>query len=317
VLKNELQGDNRIVSVTGTMDDLPYFEWSSGTADWEGKDPTREILTYNNIVDYDFPRTLKIEMIEGRDFSREFASDADVGYLINEEMAKRMGHMGGKSALGARLTYWRKPGKVIGVMKNFNFLPLDTKIDPLVLVLDPGKVHNLVIRIQPGNISSALRFIKETWEKTATGYPFEYTFLDEEFDQSYRGIEQVGNLLNSFAVLAVCIACLGLFGLASFMAEQRTREIGIRKVLGAPGLGIVFMLSKEFTRCVLAANIIAWPAAYWAVNKWLENFAYRIDISLLTFILSGFLAFIIALLTVGYKSIKAAKADPVQALKYE
>jgi ABC-type antimicrobial peptide transport system permease subunit len=314
VLKNKLLGDKRIVSVTGTMDDLPYFGWSSGTGDWEGKDPNKEVLTYNNVVDYDFPETLKIEMVEGRSFSRKFTSDAGVSYLINEEMAKLMGV---KSAVGARLTYWRKPGKIIGVMKNFNFLPLDTKINPFVLILDPEKIQNMVIRIQPENISSSLGFIKDTWEKTVTNYPFEYTFLDERFDRSYRGIERVGNLLNSFAVLAVFIACLGLFGLASFMAEQRTREIGIRKVLGAPVSGIVFMLSKEFTRCVLVANIFAWPVAYWALSKWLENFAYRTNIGFLTFILSGLIALIIALLTVSYKSIKAAKTDPVHALKYE
>ncbi|UCH96468.1 MAG: ABC transporter permease, partial [Candidatus Aminicenantes bacterium] len=141
VLKNELLGDKRIVSVTGTMDDLPYFGWSSGTADWEGKDPNKEILTYNNIVDYDFTETLNIEMVEGRGFSREFTSDAGVSYLVNQEMAKLMGV---KSALGARLTYWRKPGKIIGVMKNFNFLPLNRKINPLVLVLDPEKIQNMV-----------------------------------------------------------------------------------------------------------------------------------------------------------------------------
>ena len=318
VLKTKLLADKKIVSITGTMEDLPYFGWSSGTADWEGKDPNKEVLTYNNIVDYDFPETLKIEMVEGRSFSREFTSDAGVdagvSYLVNEEMAKLMGV---KSAPGARLTYWRKTGKIIGVMKNFNFQPLNTKVNPLVLVLDPEKIQNMVIRIQPKNISSSIGFIKDTWEKTVTNYPFEYTFLDERFDRGYRGIERVGNLLNSFAVLAVFIACLGLFGLASFLAEQRTREIGIRKVLGAPVSGIVFMLSKEFTRCVLVANIFAWPAAYWALSKWLENFAYRTDIGILTFILSGLTALIIALMTVSYKSIKAAKTDPVHALKYE
>jgi putative ABC transport system permease protein len=314
VLKNKLLVDKRIVNVTGTVDDLPYFGWSSGTADWEGKDPNKEVITYNNVVDYDFPKTLKIEIVEGRGFSRKFTSDAGISYLVNEEMAKLMGV---ESAVGARLSYWRKPGKIIGVMKNFNFLPLDRKINPLVLVLDPEKVQNMVIRIQPENISSSIGFIKDTWEKTIINYPFEYTFLDERFDRSYRGIERVGNLLNSFAVLAVFIACLGLFGLASFMAEQRTREIGIRKVLGAPVSGIVFMLSKEFTRCVLAANIFAWPVAYWALSKWLENFAFRTNIGILTFILSGLITLIIALLTVSYKSIKAAKTDPVHALKYE
>jgi putative ABC transport system permease protein len=314
VLKTKLLADKKIVSITGTMEALPYFGWSSGTAQWEGKDPNKEVLTYNNIVDYDFPETLKIKMVEGRSFSREFTSDAGLSYLVNEEMAKLMGV---KSAPGARLNYWRKPGIIIGVIKNFNFLPLDTKINPLVLVLDPEKVQNMVIRIQPENIPSSLQFIKETWEETVTNYPFEYTFLDDRFDRSYRGIERVGNLLNSFAVLAVFIACLGLFGLASFLAEQRTREIGIRKVLGAPVSGIVFMLSKEFTRCVLAANIFAWPAAYWALSKWLENFAYRTDIGILTFILSGLTALITALLTVSYKSIKAARTDPVHALKYE
>ncbi len=314
VLKNELLRDERVLGVTGTMDDLPYFSWSSGTADWEGKDPGEETLTFNNIVDYDFIETLKIEMVEGRSFSREFSSDAGPVYLVNEEMVKLMGL---ESAVGARLTYWGKPGKIIGVMKNFNFHPLTRQIRPLVLVLGPERVGVMSIRISPGNISSSLQFIAGTWEKIVKNYPFEYTFVDEQLDISYRGIERVGNLLNGFAILAVFTACLGLLGLVSFMAEQRTREIGIRKVFGAPVSGIVLLLSKEFTRCVLAANLIAWPAAYLAMSKWLENFAFRTDIDIWTFILSGSMALFIALVTVSYKSIKAARANPVEALRYE
>ena len=314
ILKSQLLDDKRIEGVTGMATALPYFWRSSGTAEWDGKDPNKEILISNNFIDYDFIETLKIEMVEGRSFSRDFISDTETNYLVNEEMVKIMGL---KSAVGAGLTYWGKTGKIIGVMKNFNFQPLNNQISPLVFMLRPDRVRNILIRIRPGNISSSIEFIKKTWNKTLSIYPFEYSFLDDNLNKRYRNIEKAGNLVDFFAALAVFVACLGLFGLATFLAEQRSKEIGIRKVLGAPVSGIVYKFLQEFTKCVWIANIIAWPVAYFAMNKWLQNFAYRTDLGIWTFLLSGLIAFLTAVITISFPSIKAATANPVDSLRYE
>jgi putative ABC transport system permease protein len=162
-----------------------------------------------------------------------------------------------------------------------------------------------------------MEFIKRIWRKYDAAHPFEYTFLDEAFDRQYKREDKLSTVFFCFTLISIFVACLGLFGLASFSAEKRTKEIGIRKALGASISGIILMLSKELTKWVLAANIIAWPIAYYAMNRWLQNFAYRVNISLGIFILAALLAFIIALLTVGYQAIKTARANPVKALRYE
>jgi len=313
VMKTELLRDERITGISGTALGLPYFRMSSGTADWDGKDPNKEILICANFIDYDFIETMNIEMVEGRDFSRELPTDTE-SYLVNEEMAEIIGL---ESAVGARLTYWNNTGKIIGVMKNFNFRPLNNQIEPLVLILGQDRVSSMLIRIQSHNIASTLEFIQEKWKNIIPNYPFQYNFLDDVFDRSYRIIERTGNLLNSFAILAVFIACLGLFGLASFTAEQRSKEIGIRKVLGSSVSRIVLLLLKEFTGCILVAIIIAWPAAYFIMNQWLKNFAFRTKIGIGVFILSAVFGLLIALFSVSYQSIKAALSKPVDSLRYE
>jgi putative ABC transport system permease protein len=167
------------------------------------------------------------------------------------------------------------------------------------------------------NIPETLSFFREKWGQLSPVFPFEYTFLDEDFDKLYRADEKVGRIVGIFSLLAIIVACFGLFGLASFAAEQRTKEIGIRKVLGASVSGIIFLISREFTKWVLIANILAWPVAYFSMNRWLQNFAYKMSLSPWIFILSGFLAFFIALATVSYQSIKAAVSDPINSLRYE
>lgn len=314
ILKNRLNSDNRILGVTGMADDLPNFWSTSSTAEWEGKEMTREIHVGFNFVDYDVAKTLGIELIEGRDFSKAFMADAESGYLINEELVKLMGV---KSAVGHPFKEFGKAGKIIGVFKNTHFRPLTTQINPLYFQLNPERINHLVIRVPAENMQATIQFIKKTWEEIVPMYPFEYRFVDEDFDRAYTNIERMGRLANSFAFIAIFIACLGLFGLASFTAEQRSKEIGVRKVLGASIPGIVFLFSKEFTRWVLIANIIAWPVAYVSMNHWLQNFAYRIAMSWWMFVLAGMLALMIAFLTVSYQSIKAALANPVESLRYE
>ena len=175
----------------------------------------------------------------------------------------------------------------------------------------------ILIKINSGNLPATMELLKKKWTEIIPQLPFDFSFLDETFDRQYKADEKLQAIFSNFGVLAIFISCLGLSGLVSFTAEQRTKEIGIHKALGASISGIIFLLSKEFTKWVLIANLIAWPVAYFAMNQWLQNFAYRINIELGTFILAGVLALIIALLTVGYQAVKAAKANPVDALRYE
>ncbi|MDH5744893.1 MAG: hypothetical protein OEZ52_15220, partial [Candidatus Aminicenantes bacterium] len=315
VFKDELLQDERILGVTGSAQGLPFFyHREGGGVDWEGKDPNNKVGVCANVVDYDFTETLKIDIVEGRGFSRELSSDVGEACLVNEEMVKLMEL---ESVDGASIRYYSEEIKIIGVMKNFHFKPLFNLIEPLFLRLDPERVRSVLIRIHPENISSSLAFIEKTWKRIIPMFPFEFNFLEEAVDRTYRNIERTGKLINNFTVLAVFIACLGLFGLASFMAEQRTKEIGVRKVIGASVSNIILLLMKEFIKYVLIANIVAWPIAYYFMNRWLENFPYRSKLGLDIFIFSVTLTFVLALLTVSYQSIKAAIANPVDSLRYE
>jgi putative ABC transport system permease protein len=214
----------------------------------------------------------------------------------------------GKKVLGLR---------ILGVVKDFNFTSLHSKIAPLRIFFDPSGIKQLLIRIRPNNMSNTISSLEETWNKIAPDFPFEYNFLDEQIDKLYSADQRAGSVINVFSFLALFIACLGMFGLASFTAEQRVKEVGIRKVLGAKVPGIVLLLSKEYTKYILLANLFAWPIAYFIIDRWLQNFAYRIDISLWVFVLSGGIALLVALATVSFQAIKAAMANPVESLKYE
>jgi putative ABC transport system permease protein len=265
-------------------------------------------------VDYDVAKTLGIELIEGRDFSIDFMADAESGDLINEELAKIIGL---PSVFGRPFKEFGKAGNIVGVFKNTHFRPLTSHINPLYFQLNPERINHLVIRVPTKNMQAMIKLIKETWEEIVPMYPFEYRFVNEDFSRAYSDIVRMGRLAYVFTLIALLIACLGLFGLATFTAERRTKEIGIRKVLGAPVLTLVNMLTKEFTRWVVLANLLAWPVAWYWVNQWLENFAYRTEISWWVFITSGLLALLIALITVSWQAIKTALANPVEALRYE
>lgn len=314
ILKNRLNSDSRILGVTGMADDLPNFWSTSSTAEWEGKDMTKEIHVGFNFVDYDVAKTLGIELVEGRDFSREYMADAESGYLVNEELVKLMGF---ESVVGRPFKEFGKAGNIIGVFKNTHFRPLTNQINPLYFQLNPGRINHLVIRVPTEDMQGTIQFIKETWEGIIPMYPFEFRFVNDDFNRAYTSIERMSRLANVFTFIAIFIACLGLFGLASFTAEQRSKEIGIRKVLGASMPGIVVLLSKEFTKWVLIANVIGWPLAYLFMNRWLQNFAYRVNIGIEIFILSGLAALTITLIAVSYQTIKAATANPADSLRYE
>lgn len=268
-------------------------------------------------VGYDFVETLGIEMVAGRSFSREFGADSSA-YVINETAVRRFGW---DDAIGKTI-YEPDPeaglsaGKVIGVVKNFHYNSLREQIAPAIMRLRPW-ARLVAVRITGNNIQDTIKQIKETWDRYAPEQPFEYSFLDDDFDNLYQADQRVGKIFAVFSGLGIVIACLGLFGLASFSAQQRTKEIGVRKTLGASTPGIFLLLSKEFTKLVAIAFIIAVPIGIWAMQQWLQGFAYKTALSVDIFLTAGLLAMGIAWLTVSYQSIKASLTNPARALKYE
>jgi putative ABC transport system permease protein len=247
------------------------------------------------------------------------STDIKGAFLINEAAVKAFGWSSPEEALGKRLlTGWGgRVNPVIGVTKNFHYRGLQTEVEPLVMEFTPEAFDHITLSLEITNLKESLAFVESQWKALFPGNPFESFFLDADFDQQYRADEQVGSIFGIFTFLGLFIACLGLLGLASFMAQSRIKEIGIRKILGASVAGIVFMLSKQFTKWVLLANIIAWPVAYFAMHSWLQGFTYRINIGILTFVLSAMMVLLIALLTVGYQALRAAVANPADTLRYE
>ncbi len=318
-VKNELLKNPNILSVSAQRYPFSETTWrSSGVFDWEGKDPERRIDLVFAGVDYDFFETLKLEIKEGRPFSKDVLSDEEGGYILNESAIKEIGL---DSPVGKRFAIQKNEGTIIGVAKDAHFRSFHHEIEPRVFYIvdmthatDAGLV---MIKIHGAKIPEALSHIERVWKDINPVSPFEYHFLDQTYDRLYRSEKRIGTVFNSFTMLAIFISCLGLFGLASFMAEQRTKEIGIRKVLGASAPEIILLLTKEFTKWVLVANLIAWPVAYLVMNKLLQTYAYRTAIGIDIFIFSGLIALTIALLTVSYQALRAARSNPADSLRYE
>jgi putative ABC transport system permease protein len=273
-------------------------------------------------VDPHYIPTMGMEIAAGRNFSEDLSTDQDESVLINETAAKKIGW---EDPVGKRFVLRPPPGSggevgyltVIGVVKDFHLRSLRERIEPLVIFYDYESIRSFSIRIAPDNIPNTMSLLENKWRKLDPNNPFHFFFLDDSFDSQYRNEERLKNITLSFSFLAVLIGCLGLFGMASFMAEQRTKEIGIRKVLGASIPGIVFLVAKEFLLLVIVSNLIAWPVAYFTMSRWLQGFAYRTGINPLIFILSAVLALSIALITVSYQAIRVALSNPADALRYE
>lgn len=312
--RDEMLKSPEILAVTHTSA-VPTkgASYSGPATDWVGKKPEESLHWYLIAVGYNYLETLNIEMAKGRFFSKEFASDPS-SVVVNETAAKIMG---GGSPLGRQFTFWGKKYRIMGVVKDYHFSPMQFKLKPLILAYMPEDFRYFVIKINSKRIPDAIVRMERVWKKFAPDYPFEYRFLDEEYDTMYRDEQRVGMIFRSFAILAIVISCVGLFGLASFLAERRTKEIGIRKALGASVSIIVLLLSKEFTKWVVMANLIAWPIAYYAMNRWLQGFAHWISIGMEPFAAAALLAVVIALLTVIYQAVKAALTDPAKALRHE
>jgi ABC-type antimicrobial peptide transport system permease subunit len=313
-LKNELK-QNPLTSDFALITDLPtnLGGWTLNVH-WDGKDPRSQISIPVMAVNEDFTHAFRMKVLAGRSFSRAFKTDSD-SYMINEKMASVMG-LNASTAVGKPLTVWDKKGIIVGVVKDFNFKPIQQVIEPLVMPFN--KLGGfVVVRTLPGKTSATIQALGKISQELNPAYPFKFDFLDQDLANLYKGEQQMGNIFNLFAILGIFISCLGLYGLSAFMAEQRTKEIGVRKVLGASVLNLVYLLSSGITRLILIAIVIAVPLSWYAVNSWLAGFAYHINVSWLVFFIASLAALGIALLTVSYESIKAAIVNPIKSLRTE
>ncbi len=317
-IKQELLNNPNILAVCSTNGSF-FKRFATDEAVWQGKKEDERLLMAIHSVDYDYAKVFGLQLVQGRYFSREFSTDVSEGIIVNETAVKAMGL---EEPIGTPFYCpmpfnMSKNGKIIGVVKDFHFCSLHREIEPLILAIAPGWHTDMYVKMRGQDLPATLAHIEKTFRIFASDFPFEFNFLDEEIDSLYKTEMQLSSLVKYGALIAIFLACLGLFGLASFTAKQRTKEIGIRKVLGASVSDITVLLTKEFTLWVLAANIIAWPIGYLVMKKWLENFAYRIDIPIWAFVFSGLLVLGLSLLTIGHKAIKAALANPVNSLHYE
>jgi len=317
-IKNRLLQNPDILAVSATNGSF-FRRFGTDKVTWEGQDPNERVSMSIHAVDYDYMKIFDIEMAEGRYFSQEYPSDREEAFIINETAAKAMGMA---IPLGQRI-YCPLPfdrnrdGMIVGVVKDFHFRSLHEKINPLVLAIAPGWFTDMYIRLQTKDLGASVGFMEGILKEMAPDFPMEYTFLDQDLDRLYRKDSRVGVLIRYGTFLAVLIACLGLLGLASFTAEQRTKEIGIRKVLGSSVGAIILLLSKQFSFWILLANLFAWPLAYLALNAWLEGFAYRTRLGIEYFLLASVVTLVVALATVSYQSLKASLAHPIESLRYE
>jgi putative ABC transport system permease protein len=319
LLKQELSGNVLIEGVTGAQDVLGSHLDQSGI-EFKGDGPLRKLGSTRLIVDRDYLRLYKIALVAGRDFSADPTGNGKE-YIINEAMAQELLKDNQKapvtSLIGKRFGF-DSLGTIVGIAKNFNFNSLHHKIETMFLFNQTNwGFSKMSVKIKGQKAAESISYIQSTWKKIFPEQPLEYEFLDDHFSEVYRADSQVSKIVGVLAGLAIVISCLGLFGLASYSAERRVKEVGIRKVMGASIGNIVSLLSKQFIKLVLIANLIAWPIAFFVLSRWLQDYAYRIDISWAVFVLAGVIALLIALITVSFQAIKAAVANPVKSLRTE
>jgi putative ABC transport system permease protein len=281
----------------------------------ESEEPISLILFTS---DYDYVETYRMKILAGRAFSRDFSTDTEGTIILNASAAHRIGWTP-EEAIGKQLegAYSESATQVVGVVENFHFKSLRREVEPMALLLYPDYIRDISVRIKPGDVARTLNFIQLKWESLFPGEQFEYSFLDSRINQLYESEKKMQNLFVIFSALSILVACLGLLGLVSFTSELRTKEIGIRKVLGASTGSVIVLLSKEFIKWVLLANIVAWPLAWFMMNKWLQDFAYKTNIGWIVFVLAGFVTMAIAIFTFIFQTLRTAGAKPVDSLRYE
>ena len=318
-IKADLKQNPHILDAAATVG-IPGDLIAADAITWLAKGGDQLLTVKMIYTDHDFIKTMGMEIIKGRDFSREFPTDKMEAFIINEAMVEELqleDPLKARFAWGGEWHGKEKEGRVIGVVKNFQYQSLKADIEPVVIHIDPDRIRVFVIRVKPDNLTDTINFIQKIWVKADPGQLFEYSFLNDVFNQQYFAEEKLSLIFGYFAVLAVIIAALGLFGLIAFIAEQKTKEIGIRKTVGATSGQIFTLFTREFVGLVSLSNIAAWPVAYFVMYKWLQNFAYRVSIRWEIFLLAGAMVIIIALLTVSYQALKSALSSPVNSLRYE
>ena len=315
-IKNVLTQNSDIKYVT-VASCLPNQVGNVNPIDWAGKQDNNMVFIHFVVTDRDYLNTFRMKLSAGRNFSKDFPDDVS-NFIINKKTAQLMNL---KDPLNKKVTYMGLSGKVIGVVNNFINRPLEEKSNPLIMTINP-KFYNyflqyVLIKINSNNVKGTLGYIEKVSKEFAPDYPVNFKFLDKTVDNLYQSTKHTWYLFEAFAFLAILISCLGLFGLASYMIELRTKEIGIRKTLGATVHGVVILLSQEFVKWVILANLIALPSAYYFMNKWLQDFAYKIELTWWMFVIAGIIALVIALATIGFQTINAATVNPVKSLRYE
>jgi putative ABC transport system permease protein len=318
-LKLELEKETLIQGVTASMWNPTSMGSNSGGARWDGKDPDKQVLIGTNGIDYDYLKTLNMKLVSGRDFSKDYqgdmAHDTVGNFMVNEEVVKLMG-IG--DPVGKNFRFMGLNGTIVGVLKNFHFKGADQAIEPMAFALAPiAYLRCILVRLTPGNIPESLKALEKSWKTVVPEYPLDYTFIDQDYEKLFKAQIRITGLLKYFTILAIIIACLGLYGLSSFSTERRTNEIGIRKVMGADSITVMYTLAREFLLPVLISVVIAIPVGWIVVRNLLKQFAYRIDISFFVFAEIAAGAIIIAMLTVSYQAYKATGINPAEALKVE
>ncbi len=317
LIKSELKKIPNVVSAT-TSRGIPGFGNSNRDSQIENKAGIMQHMVINLYeVDYDFIPQFEMKLSAGRIFSKAFGTDASQAIIINETAAKILGYRNSVEAIGRNFSQDERSGKIIGVLKDFHYQSLQEAVQPLSMRINPELTSTFTLKIKSNDIPATISAIQHKWKSLVPERSFNYAFVDDTFNKQYAAEINFGNLFMYFAVLAICIACLGLFGLASYSTLQRTQEVGIRKILGASVTGIVNMLSKDFLQLVLLSSLIAFPIAWWCMHVWLQAFAYRIGISWWVFVIAGVLALVIAFATVSFQAIKAALTNPVKSLRSE
>jgi ABC-type antimicrobial peptide transport system permease subunit len=314
LFKDQAAGMAGIQNISFISGDLSSLDSQTNNVDWDGRPPGTMISFEYQQCGYDLARTIQVQLKEGRDFSPGLSLDSSDACLINETAAQEIGYT---NAIGRRLTVNGRKLTIIGVLKDFHFRSLHEPIRPLILRHGVHNFGHILVRIQPGRTQEALHNLETLCKQLNPAFPFTYTFSDEEYANLYRTEQVVGKLSNTFSFLAIFISCLGLLGLVMFTAEQRTKEIGIRKVLGASVTGIVRLISADFLKLVIIAILLACPLAWWMMSRWLDDYAYRISLNLWIFVWAGALAVLITICTISFQAIRAALANPVASLKTE
>ncbi len=318
-LKTEFLKDPKIEYVSASMQEAYNIGSNSSGIDWPGKDKDNEVLVSFTAVDFDFTAAMGIKILNGRGFSEEFRGDlyqdTTANFLINKTLANIINQEG---IVGMNLTFMGIKGQIIGIMDDFHFKPLTDAVEPLATIpISPEYLTNMIVRLKTENVKPAMKDMEETWNSLVPQYPFEYSFVDEEIDNMYRSEERMAKLISIFTVVAVIIACMGLFALASFTAERRTREIGVRKTFGANEARIIRMMIMDIIQLIIVSLLIGLPAVWYLATRWLADFSYRIVLKPDIFVISSLMIIGVSLATITYHAIKSSRLNPVLALRYE